>query len=213
MPDRPDTAGTRPPLWQELLRHAPSMQFFRFCELLELAAPERPPLGTTDTPADDPVRFRSRATLGFPGREIASVDINPDDPGLAPTVRTTFLGLYGVDARMPSYFLDEIAQNLAGAEPLAAFLDLFHHRIVTQSYRIGRKYRYPTGFRRDGCDAVSTYLLSLAGLGLGASDINAAVGTRKLLSMLSLVSQKTRTAEGLAGVLQHVVPDAIITVE
>jgi len=36
---------------------------------------------------------------------------------------------------------------------------------------------------------------------------------RRLLSMLGLSMQKTRTAEGLAGVLRLAVPDASITVE
>lgn len=207
-----DAADT-PPLWGELLAHAPAMHFFRFCELLECSAPGRPLLGSTDSPADDPIRFRSKWRLGFPAREIDAVERDPDDATLPPTVRTTFLGLYGVDARMPSYFIDTIAQNHEGSEPLAAFLDLFHHRIVTQYYRVWRKYRYPVGFERDGSDAISTYLLSLAGLGLGASEIGETVGPRKLLSMLGLVNQKTRTAEGLAGALQHAVPDAAITVE
>jgi type VI secretion system protein ImpH len=80
-------------------------------------------------------------------------------------------------------------------------------------YRIWRKYRYPVGFEREGRDAISGYLLSLAGLGLGSCEIRKTVGTRKLLSMLGLVNQKTRTAEGLVGVLQHAVPDATITVD
>jgi type VI secretion system protein ImpH len=200
------------------------MNFFRFCELIELAAPDRPPIGSTDSPAIEPVRFRSRARLGFPNREIDAVEHDPDDPAMPPAVRTTFLGLYGVDARMPSYFVDEVAQNREGAESMSAFLDLFHHRIVTQYYRVWRKYRYPAGFRRDGTDVVSRYLLSFAGLGIGnpvtgpgASQVSqglaTVVGTRKLLSMLGLASQKTRTAEGLSGVLQHAVPDAQIVVE
>ena len=48
---------------------------------------------------------------------------------------------------------------------------------------------------------------------MGHPSIEQAVGTRKLLSMLGLASQKTRTAEGLAGVLQHAVPDARISVQ
>lgn len=211
-PDSHRMAAT-PPLWPELLASAPDMHFFRFCELLERSAPDRPLLGTTDSPEGEPIRFRSKFRLGFPGREIDAVEHDEDDPALPPTVRTTFLGLYGVDARMPSYFIDEISQHHEGAEPLAAFLDLFHHRIVTQYYRVWRKYRYPVGFERDGNDPISTYLLSLAGLGLGAPEIGRTVGPRKLLSMLGLVNQKTRTAEGLAGVLQHAVPDAAITVE
>lgn len=215
------------------------MNFIRFCELLELAAPDRPSLGTTDSPAADPVRFRSRAQLGFPGREIDAVRYDIDNPAGPPPVVTTFLGLYGVDARMPAYFVDEVAQHRDGAEPLSAFLDIFHHRIITQFYRVARKYRYPVGFRRDGTDPVSRYLLSFAGFGFSAParttlsipSLPAAAGgeepksagarqrlaevtdKRRLLSMLGLAMQKTRTAEGLAGVLRHTVPDAAITVE
>ncbi len=200
-----------------LLANAPRMNFLRLCELIELSAPQRAPLGTTDSPADEPVRFRSQGCSGFPAREIAAVEYDSDHPDLPPAVRTTFLGLYGVDARMPSYFVDEIAQRRDGAEPLAAFLDLFHHRIVTQFYRVSRKYRYPAGFRPDGQDEVSRYLLSLLGLGFAQPGpvqlpVEGTVGTRKLLSMLGLASQRTRTAEGLAGVLQHAAPDAHITV-
>ncbi|CAG9182298.1 hypothetical protein LMG23992_04710 [Cupriavidus laharis] len=194
------------------------MNFFRFCELIELSASQRSPLGTTDSPANEPVRFRSHGRLGFPGREIQAVERDSDCPDLPPVIRTTFLGLYGVDARMPSHFVDEIAQRRDGAEPLAAFLDMFHHRIVTQFFRVARKYRYPMGFRPGGQDEVSRYLLGLLGLGLGQqgggqNGVQESVGPRKLLSMLGLASQRTRTAEGLAGVLQHAVSDAHVAVE
>ncbi|WP_246184169.1 type VI secretion system baseplate subunit TssG [Paraburkholderia bonniea] len=202
-----------PPLLPALLHHATQMNFFRFCELLERAAPDQPALGSTDSPANEAVRFRSRARLGFPGREIDGITYDFRHPLRTPTVRTTFLGLYGVDARMPSYFVDEIAQNHDGAEPLAGFLDLFHHRVLTQYYRVWRKYRYPAGFRHDGSDHVSRCLLSLIGLGFGTTPTAQALDPRKLLSMLGLASQKTRTAEGLAGVLRHAVPDTSITIE
>lgn len=200
------------PLLPSLLQNATQMNFMRFCELLELAAPDEAPLGTTDSPSNERVRFRSRHRLGFPGKEIDAVEYDYDDASKPPSVRTTFLGLYGVDARMPAYFIDEIAQNRDGAEPLSAFLDLFHHRIATQFYRAWRKYRFPSGFKKGGTDDVSRCLVSLVGLGIGRPAIEETVGTRKLLSMLGLASQRTRTAEGLAGVLQHAVPDATITV-
>ncbi len=199
-------------LLPELFSHATQMNFMRFCELMELSAPNRAPIGSTDSPTNEPVRFRSRARLGFPNREIDAVEYDYDDASKPPSVRTTFLGLYGVDARMPSYFIDEVAQNRDGAESLSAFLDLFHHRIATQFYRTWRKYRFPAGFKKGGTDDVSRCLVSLVGLGIGRAGIEQTVGTRKILSMLGLASQRTRTAEGLAGVLQHAVPDATITV-
>jgi len=130
-----------------------------------------------------------------------------------------------------------VAQNRDGAERLSAFLDLFHHRVITQYYRVARKYRYPIGFRRDGTDPVSRYLLSFAGFGFSTSariatlvprlpaageqpasstasqQLPEVADKRRLLSMLGLAMQKTRTAEGLAGVLSHAVPDASIAVE
>jgi type VI secretion system protein ImpH len=231
----PTTAA--PSMLPAILDAAPQMNFIRFCELLELAAPDAPPLGTTDSPAADPIRFRSRAQLGFPGREIDAVRYDSDNLAARPSVVTTFLGLYGVDARMPAYFVDEVAQNRDGAERLSAFLDLFHHRVITQYYRVARKYRYPVGFRRDGTDPVSRYLLSFAGFGFSTStrigtsasgppaaaeqqesssarrQFSEVADKRRLLSMLGLAMQKTRTAEGLAGVLRHAVPDATIAVE
>lgn len=204
------------PLLPALLADAPRMNFFRFCELIELAAPEAASIGTTDSPSAEPVRFRSRARLGFPSREIDRVEYDADDAAAPPSIRTTFLGLYGVDARMPTYFVDEVAQNRDGAEPLAAFLDIFHHRILTQYYRVWRKYRYPVGYRQGGSDPVSRYLLSYVGLGFGTGRTHQAssfVDPRKLTSMLGVIAQRTRTAEGLAGVLRHAAPDAGITVE
>jgi len=195
-----------------LLSHATQMNFMRFCELIELAAPDRAPIGSTDSPTNEPVRFRSRRRLGFPGREIDAVEYGYDAASKPPSIRTTFLGLYGVDARMPSYFIDEIAQNRDGAESLSGFLDMFNHRFATQFYRAWRKYRFPAGFKKGGTDDVSRCLVSLVGLGIGQAGIEQTVGTRKILSMLGLASQRTRTAEGLAGVLQHAVPDATITV-
>ncbi|EDT37367.1 type VI secretion system baseplate subunit TssG [Burkholderia ambifaria] len=223
-PERSLTAlpptGADQPLLPVLLGHAPRMNFYRFCMLIELAAPDAASLGATDSPATDPVRFRSRAGLGFPAREIDAVEYDADDSAARPVLRTTFLGLYGVDARMPAYFVDEIAQNRDGAESLSAFLDLFHHRIATQFYRIWRKYRYPAGFRPDGFDIVSRGMLSFVGLGFRSSvtrtpdrGLPAGIDTRTLLSMLGLAGQKTRAAEGLAGVLRHVVPDAAIAIE
>ncbi len=207
--------GAERTLLQTLLDEAARMNFYRFCELIELAAPDAAPIGTTDSPMTEPVRFRSRGRLGFPSREIDSVEYDDDHPDAPPTVRTTFLGLYGVDARMPSYFVDEVAQNRDGAEPLSAFLDLFHHRILTQHYRVWRKYRYPVGYREGGSDAVSRCLLSFAGLGFSAKPhaVPSRIDPRKLMSMLGITAQKTRTAEGLARVLQHAVPDASIAVE
>ena len=76
------------------------------------------------------------------------------------------MGLYGVDSPLPTAYLDDIAQHREGHEALQGLLDIFSHRIMTQFYRIWRKYSWPATFEPGGTDRLSQSLLGLAGLGI-----------------------------------------------
>ncbi|CAE6875921.1 hypothetical protein R69927_06351 [Paraburkholderia domus] len=205
------------PLVASLLARAPMMNFMQLCRLLEVRVPEDPDFGTRDTPEHEPVRFRPRARVGFPAGEIASVEFDEADfthgPGVPPTVRTTFMGLYGVDAAMPSHMIDDIVLRTEGHEALEAFLDQFNHRFVTLLYRAWKKYRYPIGFRPGGTDAHSRKLLSLAGFGWGEKPARAGLPDSRALALLGLLIQRTRTPEGLAGVVALAVPGVDVRVD
>ena len=60
---------------------------------------------------------------------------------------------------MPTAYLDDITQRREGHEALQGFLDIFSHRILTQFYRIWRKYSYPATFEPGGTDTISQSLL------------------------------------------------------
>lgn len=205
------------PLVASLLSRAPTMNFMQLCQLLEVRVPEHPGFGTRDTPEHEPVRFRPRARVGFPAGEIASVEFDEEGvtygPNAPPTVRTTFMGLYGVDAAMPSYMIDDIVLRTEGHEALEAFLDQFNHRLVTLLYRAWKKYRYPVGFRPGGTDAHSRKLLCMAGFGWGEKPARAGLPDSRVLALLGLLIQRTRTPEGLAGVVALAVPGIDVRVD
>ena len=121
------------------------INFYRFCQLLETNQPDKPLLGSTHHPQDDPVRFCPHPGMGFPASELKNVEYDEDDKK-PPVIRTTFMGLYGVDSPLPTAYLDDIAQRREGHDVLQDFLDIFNHRILTQFYRIWRKYSYPATF-------------------------------------------------------------------
>ena len=196
------------PLVQALLARAPQMNFFQFCQLIERLAPQRMSLGTRDTPASELVRFRPYSKVGFPGTELAAVEFDHDRPDRPPSVRTTFLGLYGVNAAMPPHLIDDIVLRREGHEEVMSFLDLFNHRIATLFYRTWRKYRYPSGFERGTDDETSLDLLCLAGFGLGDKAGSAGLPSARVLGLLGLLTQRTRTVEGLAGVVALALPGA-----
>ena len=200
-------------LLRALMARAPHMEFFQFCRLLELQTPERPRLGTLDTLEHDPVRFRPWPKMGFPGSEVAAIEQDEESPHRPPDVRTTFMGLYGVDAAMPSHLIDDIVLRRDGHESVMAFLDMYNHRIVTMLYRAWRKYRYPIGFEQGGVDERSRDLLALVGFGLGDKPAQTGLPDSRVLAMLGLLNQRTRTAEGLAGVVALAAPGVAVDVE
>ncbi len=208
-PTKPTAPGQG--LFAAMLRKLPAFNFYQFCELLDRAQPNRAPLGSEQTPAAEPVRFRARPTLGFPACELPGFETDPDQPDAPPGVRTTFLGLYGVDARMPWHVLDDIATRREGHEVLEAFLDLFHHRIATQYYRVWRKYRYPVSFEPGARDRTSSSLLGLVGLGIQQHP-DPGIASR-FMTLLGLGGQRTRTAEGLIAVIKATVACQSVTVE
>jgi type VI secretion system protein ImpH len=201
------------PLMRAVLARASRMNFFQLCQLLECLAPEHARLALSDSLAGEPVRFRPYPKVGFPGTEVAAVEFDDERPYRPPSVRTTFLGLYGVNAMMPPHLIDDIVLKREGHEEVMAFLDMFNHRIATLFYRAWRKYRYAAGFEPGGTDAMSRDLLCLAGFGLGDKAARTGLPPARVLGLLGLLTQRTRTAEGLVGIVALAVPGAGVKID
>lgn len=189
------------------------INFFRLCQLLEKSRPDAPLLGSTLMPTDDPVRFRPHPGMGFPASELKAVEYDEDKPDAPPTIRTTFMGLYGVDSPMPTTWLDDIAQQREGHEAQTAFLDIFNHRTLTQFYRVWRKYSYPATFEAGGSDRTSQCLLGLIGLGIPGTDKHIATPVSRFLALLGIMRLPARTEEGIQSLVRLLAPHtrAIVT--
>lgn len=174
---------------------------YRFCQLLENAAPGHPPLGSSEHPADDLVRFRPDPGMGFPASELKALEWSCVHQALPATVRTRLLGLYGVDSPLPTHYLDDIAQRREGHEALQAFLDIFNHRVFTQYYRIWRKYSYPASFAPAGADPTSQCLFGLIGLGIPGTAKRIATPLSRFLALLGVMRLPTRNAEGISALV------------
>lgn len=188
------------------------VNFYRFCQLLEQENPDAPKLGSTEKLSSDPVRFRPWPGMGFPVSELKAVETDEDYPDLSPTVRTTFLGMYGVDSPLPTTYLDDIAQRREGHEATTAFLDIFSHRIYTQYYRIWRKYAYPATFEAGGVDDTSQCLLGLVGLGIPGTAEQVATPVSRFLALLGTMRLPTRNAEGIRQLVSLLAPETWTTV-
>lgn len=197
---------------QRLREHVSQACLYRFCQVLEQAMPGQPPLGSTASPQDDPVRFRPDPGMGFPAGELKSIDLDAAQPGGPVTVRTRLLGLYGVDSPLPTAYLDDIVQRREGHQALEAFLDIFNHRVFTQFYRVWRKYSYPASFAAGGLDATSQCLLGLVGFGIPGTAQQIATPMSRFLALLGVMRLPTRNADGITALVRLLAPDTTVMV-
>ncbi|ECU9384863.1 TPA: type VI secretion system baseplate subunit TssG [Salmonella enterica subsp. diarizonae serovar 61:l,v:z35] len=199
----PQSAPAR--LMEQLRQYLPYMNFYRFCQLLEQSQPDKPVTGSTWQVRHEPVRFRPHPGMGFPASEINGAE-TPEHSHQPPTVRVTFMGLYGVESPLPTHYIDDIAQQREGYEATADFLDIFNHRLIAQYYRIWRKYSYPASFEEGGKDKTSQYLLGLAGLGIDGCTDSIAAPASRFLALLPVMLLPGRTAEGLTSLVTLLAP-------
>ena len=198
-------------LMQTLENVLPKTNFYRFCQLLEQMYADEPVLGRYETPAADPLRFAPSIDMSFPAGELNYIERAPY-VNRPTTVRTRFLGLYGVDCALPLGLLDNIIRREENYQAMTDFLDIFNHRIITQFYRIWLKYHYPASFLSGGKDPISQCLLGLTGLGVKGAAEQIGAPSSRFLALLGLITQKTRTAEGIMGLVRVLVDDAKVVV-
>lgn len=182
-----------------LREDATSFEFFQAVRLLEALRPERAAVGHFVDPADEVVRFGVPPTLGFPASEIQSLEL-PEE-GRA-RMRVNFMGLVGPLGVLPHTYT-QLANERERARDgaMGAFLDLFHHRIISLFYRAWRKHRFTAAGDRD-TDRLEEHLLDLAGIGLPSQQDRLPVPDDALVYYLGLLGPQARSAAALQQLLE-----------
>src|SRR5205814_119956 len=140
----------------------------------EQLEPERVPIGRAGPPAQEVVRFKALASLGFPPSSISNLT-PPTNAVSVSTMTVPFMGLTGPSGVLPRHYTElllRLEKELKTPEKYALrdWLDLFNHRFISLFYRAWEKYRFDVTYSRRRrvaaeSDLFSHALLSLVGLG------------------------------------------------
>jgi type VI secretion system protein ImpH len=144
--------------------------FYRAVHLLEWLHPGKTRLGEAQVCRQEPVRFSVKAGFVFPPSDISGME--PGEDGGPTTMEVAFLGLIGPSGVLPGWYNELVADRIRQKDhSLSAFLDLFHHRLISLFYLAWKKHRFPENYRLGARDPLSRQMLSLLGLGTpGLSD-------------------------------------------
>lgn len=181
-----------------LLDNAPKFSFYQAVDWLHLLWPDAPPLGHDGPPDQERVRLRPSTSLAFPEWDMEGAKL--DNEGRRVALTTTFFGLYGADTPLPYTYAERIAQLATdrSGRRIRAFLDIFHHRLLSLLFRAWAKYRPDTD---SGGTMDPLYARVLAFMGY-SQEMNLGGGTLPRLSEVRLQVLRHRSAAGLRFLLQ-----------
>ena len=151
----------------ERLRQDPfRFDFYQAMRLLECAFAESPRYGTARKLSEEPVRLSQEPSLSFSPASLCGFGNAADKRFHKLSVR--FFGLCGPNGALPLHLTEYIRERMRHHDDhtLAAFLDIFHHRMLSLFYRAWADAQPTVQFDRPDSDRFSVYVGSLFGMGM-----------------------------------------------
>lgn len=183
------------------LRQAPyKFDFYQALRLMECLNKQKPRLGYSAKPADDPIRLGQRPSLRFAPATLASFELQEER---AAVLKVLFFGVFGPNGPLPLH-LTEYARNRilhAKDETLAEFVDMFHHRLLSLFYRAWADKEPCAQLDRPERDRFSFYVGSLTGIAEASQRRRDAISDHTKLHFAAHLACHTRHAAGLETML------------
>lgn len=196
--------ATDPVALEAALRARPEdFEFFEAMRRLECVYPERPRLGHSTKPAEDPVRLAHAAGLAFPARSIERFE--PAADGQPARLVGLFLGLFGPNGPLPLHLTEHAVDRERNASDptLVAFADIFHHRMLSLFYRAWADSQPTVQLDRPEQDRFRTYIGALIGIATPHLDGRDALPDQYKRFFAGRLVPQARNTEGLKGFLEH----------
>lgn len=189
-------------LFQRLEEKPWRYTFYQAMRWIECAHPDKPRLGESRRPADDPVRFAQEPSMSFATSTLAYFGRSAGN--VAPRLEVRCFGLLGPNGPLPLHITEFVRDRLRNSHDftLARFLDVFHHRMLCLFYRAWANAQPAVNLDRPGHDRFSVYVGAAFGLGAPAlMDRDDAADESKLF-FAGRFALQTHNAEGLEAILR-----------
>ncbi len=190
-------------LMGELARSPFAFDFFHAVRLLENSRPDLPRVGSSLSPAQDAVRFCQNPSLTFAPSTLEALE--PGSAGACPKLFVRFFGLLGPNAPLPPHLTEFAHERVLhhGDRTLPAFLNVFHHRLISFFYRAWAANQKAVDLDRSNDRRFTLFVGSAFGLGLESSQNRDSIQDWAKLYFAGRLACQNRTAEGLEAILRQ----------
>lgn len=173
--------------------------FHEVMRRLEALFDDRPRLGEALRPSEEGVRVGQPPDVNFAGSAL--VGFTPPDDGAPAKLDVAFFGLLGPQGPLPLHITDYVRDRVRhyGDRTLAAFLNLFHHRMTLLFHRAWANAQPTSEEDRPARNRFDAYLGALLGLDAGSG--RGPLPERALLQYAGWLSTPVRNPDGLSAIL------------
>lgn len=188
-------------LYRALEAEPYAFDFFQAVRRLECLHRDKPRVGRSVRPADDPVRLGQAPSLAFAPATLTA--FRPGAEGQPPRLSGYFFGLTGPNGPLPIHLTEYVHDRLRNARDptLARFLDVFHHRMLSLFYRAWANARPAPSFDRPEDDWYGRYIGAFIGIGMDSLRDRDALPDLARLYYAGFLACQTRHPDGLAAML------------
>lgn len=188
--------------WLKALASEPfTFDFHQALRRVETTFRNLPRWGEAAKPRDEPLRLGQEPSFEFSPSAVRGFTAPTEDRAGRLTVG--FLGLFGPQGPLPLHFTEYARDRIrqAGDHTFAAFVDLFHHRMLALFHRAWAHSRPTVSRDRPETDAFRTYVGAAFGHALPAQQGIDAVPDRAKYFFAGLFGMASRPPDGLRAVL------------
>ncbi len=198
----PEKRQSSSPVEESFKEEFYTFSFFKAVDLLEKLHPDRKPLGQTQDPRQEAVRFSVSPSLSFAPSDIAGFSpATEDDPC---NMDVAFMGLLGPSGVLPHWSNEMAMERKRNKDSsISAFYDIFHHRLISLFYLAWKKHQFPVSYMAGSRDKLSGYLLSLAGLGTAGLRGRIGLPEESLSFYSGLLSRQTPAAVSIESAVAY----------
>jgi len=189
-------------LIERLAQHPFAFDFFRAVRLWENQRPDLPRIGHSLSPTQDPLRFCQNPSLTFAPSTLEMLRQTAGDA--VPKLFVNFFGLFGPNAPLPPHLTEYARERQLhfGDRTLAAFFNVFHHRLISFFYRAWAANQKAVDLDRPDDQRYASFIGSFLGIGMESLQQRDAVPDWAKLCFSGRLACQTRNAEGLEAILQ-----------
>ena len=188
-------------LLRDLEERPYEFDFYQALRAIECLYAERPRLGNSRRPADDPIRLNQDPSLTFESASLTAFE--PGQGGKPHRLLVRLFGLLGPNGPLPLHLTEYVQDRKRKFQDptFARFLDIFHHRMLSLFYRAWANNEPTVSFDRPESNPFAMYIGSLAGLGMSTLHNRDDISDLTKFHYAGRLSAQTKCVEGLRAIL------------